>query len=95
MQDLTDDFELQERLAAPKEADAVLAKQVKAKHAKYETEIVRPAADIARRDTEAARRDRANLQWLAGMPIAVVILIIIGTTFLIRFGGPVPRVKTH
>ena len=40
--------------------------------------------DMARRDTEAARRDKDNLRWLIGLWVAAIVVIGV----LIRWPGP-------
>ncbi len=61
---------------------------MKTMQAEYKTDIARLAEDIAKRDTETARRDKANIQWMIGMAVAGVLLIIGVLGFLIRFPTP-------
>ncbi len=60
---------------------------MKTMQAEYKTDIARLAEAIARRDVEAARRDRDNTRWMVGLWAAAVVLIIAVLGFLIRVGA--------
>ena len=92
-----DNRKTQARLTTLERDYAVLKQEVHTVHANYLTALERNErkmaelkTDMAKRDAEAARRDRDNTRWivasiLGGVGIAVVIL-----GFLIRSGGTVP-----
>ena len=52
-------------------------------HAEYKTEIGRLAEDSAKRDAEAAKRDKDNLRFHIGLWIAAVVVLGV----LIRWPG--------
>ncbi len=68
------EHELSERIAR-------LEERMKTNQAEYKTDIARLAEDIA-------KRDKANIQWMIGMAVAGVLLIIGVLGFLIRFPTP-------
>ncbi len=64
--------------------------------AEHQTDMERIASDqrtvyerlskeLVQRDIEMAKRDKANIQWMVGMAVAGVVLIIGVPGFLIRF----------
>ncbi len=48
---------------------------MKTMQAEYRTDIARLAEDMAKRDVEAARRDKDNLRWQIGLWVAAVVII--------------------
>jgi len=44
--------------------------------------------EIANRDKEAANRDKANIQWMAGLVLGAAVLIIAVLGILIRWPAP-------
>ncbi len=56
-------------------------KRMNTMQAEYRTDIARLAEDIARRETEAAKRDKDNLRWQLTLWLAAVIVL----GFLIRW----------
>lgn len=48
---------------------------MKTMQAEYKTDIARLAEDNAKRDTEAAKRDKDNLRWLIGLWIAAIVVL--------------------
>ena len=53
------------------------------RHAEYKTEIGRLAEDSAKRDAEAAKRDKDNLRFQIGLAVAIVVVLGV----LIRWPG--------
>ena len=51
--------------------------------AEYKTDIARLAEDMAKRDTEAVKRDKDNLRWQVGLWIAAIVVL----GFIIRFSA--------
>ena len=80
-----DNLELHKKFSEIDKNHAVLKQEMTMMQAEYMTALADLKADMANRDTEAARRDRANMQWLARILIAATILIISAVTFVIRF----------
>ena len=54
---------------------AVLDERMKPMQTEYRTDIARLAEDMAKRDTEFAKRDKDNLRWHVGMWVATVVLL--------------------
>ena len=63
--------ELSERIARLEER----MKTMQAMQAEYKTDIARLAEDMAKRDIEAAKRDKDNLRWMIGLWIAAIIVL--------------------
>ncbi len=87
--------ELSERIARIEEGMKTMQADNQAMHARYEgaidrmqADMAKRDADMARRDADMARRDKANIQWMIGMTVASVLLIIGVLGFLIRFPTP-------
>ena len=93
-----DDRELRKELAALKQDHAVLKQEIQTMHADYKVELERTgrkfdatiadlktdmAKEAARRDTEAAKRDKDNLRWQIGLWVAAVVVIGV----LVRWPG--------
>ena len=51
--------------------------------AEYKTDIARLAEDNAKRDIEAAKRDKDNLRWQVGLWIATIVVL----GFIIRLSA--------
>ncbi len=56
---------------------------MKTMQAEYKTDIARLAEDMAKRDTEATRRDKDNLRWQVGLWIAAIVVL----GFIIRLSA--------
>jgi len=56
--------------------------------AKNESAIDRLRADMEKRDKEAAHRDKATIQWIAGLVLGAAVLIIAVLGILIRWPAP-------
>ena len=56
-------------------AVAVLEGRMNTTQAEYRTDIARLAEDMAKRDAEAAKRDKDNLRWQVGLWIAAVVVV--------------------
>ncbi|MCY3879684.1 MAG: hypothetical protein OXF74_10975 [Rhodobacteraceae bacterium] len=54
---------------------AVLDERMKPMQTEYRTDIARLAEDMAKRDTEFAKRDKDNRRWHVGMWVATVVLL--------------------
>ncbi len=54
---------------------AMLQKEVELKYAETESALDRLRADMARRDTEMAQRDKDNLRWQIGLWVAAVVIL--------------------
>ena len=88
---MDDDRELHKELAALDKKYAVLEEQMKTMHARNEAlksdvnaSLALLREDMAKRDTEAVRRDKDNLRWQIGLWVAAIVVIGV----LIRWPGP-------
>lgn len=77
---------------------ARLEERMKTMQAEYETGLERIAGDhkaalesmerrMTERDLQSAQRDKANIQWFAGMIFGAAVLIIAVIGLMIRFDG--------
>jgi len=69
-------------------AFALLEARMDTQLAKNESAIDRLRADMERRDKEAATRDKATIQWIAGLVLGAAVLIIAVLGLLIRWPAP-------
>ncbi len=70
---------------------AVLEERMNTRQAEYESALERIAGDhrdaLGRLQTDMAKRDKSNIQWIAAMIFGASVLIIAVIGLMIRSGG--------